>query len=97
MEPAKGKITKEELKRNRRIALILGATSSIALIMTVYAFVQKEIAEEKIIISSRAVKLADSLRVELRHCKEGRELAQKISEFETKRADSMVEQVRKKK
>jgi hypothetical protein len=54
-----------ELKKNRKMALMMGAISGIALIAIVYAFVQKEKSSLEI---KRAQASADSLRAELQHC-----------------------------
>lgn len=90
-------ISEEQLKKNRRAAVILGISTGIALISIVFGFVQKGVADENLKVSERSMMMADSLRVQLRHCHEMDELNKKIAEMANARADSLSNLSKKKK
>jgi hypothetical protein len=93
-------IQKANLKRARRQAIAFGIITGVALICIVYAYVQDKVAKEKF---STYEKQADSLKIELRKCKEElislnsmNELSSKVSAQMVKEADEKLKKTSKK-
>lgn len=71
----KSKPTKEEIKRARRIAIVLAASTVVSILFLVFAFVQKTEAD-------KLQELTLELRVELLEVKEQAEQAQQEAEMQ---------------
>lgn len=104
MKSNENPISEEQLKKNRRMAIILGISTGIALVSIVFGLVQKGVADENRVLSDNTMmmaekskKIADSLSVQLQHCSELGELNRKIGDLAQKHADSLHNLLKRKK
>jgi len=104
MKSSENSISEEQLKKNRRMAIILGISTSIALISVVFGLVQKGVADENRVLIDNAMKNAtearkktDSLLIQLQQCSEMDDLNKKIAQLQMKRADSLLSLLKRKK